>query len=379
MKPVLKRGPKTLKFMQSRPDGQNHQSGADHHKIHNSVPGIPKLPASTFSHIFDAYRSRMYSVWPVVDANSLLERLEESEKHGCLDREAYILATALSAATMTQLNLAPLRHAALDVDSTFMQEECHRIRNTFNYRDCPSIEGILTSFFLHVYHAKADNRNAGMMFLQEAISLARLIQLNVVIPEGVTPDNEDISRQSYDTKILYLLLWVSIWETAQIPFGGSKDFNSYEEGLIELATLFAAFDPSLSHRKLNFDKLETRQLLISIHDNLLGTVHRQYDYDSVQRADFLITKQWMQVLLWQQAMKDGLLSSNSDIESFTFLFPSQVARDLLASIARVSNDELLPLGRDQIRDTACLLVNYKLPIITPCAGCQSFRDHKCAG
>lgn len=144
---------------------------------------------------------------------------------------------------------------------------------------------------------------------------------------------------------------ISIQETIKLPVTCFKDYDVYGQGLIELASLFAAFDSQI--RRTPRYSTETspsdRHFLVAIHEALTQNTPRPANYDIVQRADYDFTKQWMRTLLWQQAMSSGLLSSRSDVQSMTFLFPSRIAQDLLASITMLSKDDLLPLGRDQVR------------------------------
>ncbi|KAM0519577.1 hypothetical protein ACHAPE_003756 [Trichoderma viride] len=84
---------------------------------------------------------------------------------------------------MAQLNLGEMEDMSSHITSEYLEKECNRLRALTSYRENPSVEGALTSFFLHVYHARADNRNASMLFLQEGISIARLLRLDRIESE----------------------------------------------------------------------------------------------------------------------------------------------------------------------------------------------------
>lgn len=90
------------------------------------------------------------------------------------------------------------------------------------------------------------------------------------------------------------------------------------------------------------------QKLVAIDKALADTSPQLSNFNVVQRADFLVTKQWMRILLWQQALRRGLLSSASYDAAMNFNFPAQVVRDLLTWMALFSTDNLVPLGRDQV-------------------------------
>lgn len=137
----------------------------------------------------------MYAVWPVLDTDSFSAKLQAEIINGSGTRTCYILATALSAATIAQLRLGSDDVAAQKISAAAMEKECVRMRCKTNYMEKFDVNNVLTSFFLHVYHAKLDNRRAAMMFLQEAISFARILQMD--------------ATQSIESRVIYALLWVS--------------------------------------------------------------------------------------------------------------------------------------------------------------------------
>lgn len=147
-------------------------------------------------------------------------------------------------------------------------------------------------------------------------------------------------------------LRVSVPETISLAHIPQENFDLYGKGLLELTRLFSMFDLSLGHSRVvrgQPDISQEKQLLVSVHDTLVDDSPRTEGYDLVQKTDYLITKRWMQILLWQQAMRNGFLSSQSEVDILTFLFPSRIAHDILSFISTISHSDLEPLGRDQVR------------------------------
>lgn len=327
--------------------------------------------------------TRMYPVWPVLDADALMTRLKASEKNTSVGDDCFILATALSAATIAQLQVGSEDVTAQKVSAAMMEKNCMRLRYQYNYRNRPSVNNVLASFFLHVYHAKLDNRNAAMMHLQESISIARILKMD-------RQKSNLTSGNLTSGQLIYTLLWVSeryvhqcaphVWnQMLSILFRGysiqhgmtpsireppcvqSIDdccFDAHQKGLLDLAQLFAAFDTELLQRTGQDSsalppqlqetwQMETKEQLIRANEKLARYKRRQKNCDLVQYADFHITKSWMRILLWQQAVRCGILSSHASIESMTLMFPFIIARDLLESFTVMSRDHLVPLGRDQ--------------------------------
>lgn len=166
-----------------------------------NVQSAQRVPYDVLRSVIEVYQSRMYPVWPVIDTNKLLGHLEDENS----DMTTYILATSLCAATMAQLHLPPTGSQAQEISSADLERECSRVRATCDYREHPSLNHVLTSFFLHVYHAKVDNQNSALLYIQEAILLARLLKLD----EDDGPYHGDDAESVADGCIVYLLLWIS--------------------------------------------------------------------------------------------------------------------------------------------------------------------------
>ncbi|OJJ77807.1 hypothetical protein ASPBRDRAFT_112642 [Aspergillus brasiliensis CBS 101740] len=304
------------------------------------------IPTEELASVVRLYQQASYSVWPVVDADVLLNKLE----HGTPDVGTLCLAMALCAATMAQLQLAPTI-----VDSAMMATECMRMRKAHL-----DLRSILVSFFLHVYHAKINKRNSAMLFIQEAIFGAKLLKLD----EGVAGQDATVDADVVANKeIVFLLLWVSergysmhlglepsYTGLIRLPDEVDVGNNADVKGLLELGRLFATFDGFSSRRSTNFKNkpVMTADSLAEIETVLSMLSFGQGDRPSTRIADYCITKEWMRTIIWQEALSRHLLSSKSCAQLMTFGFPAVVSRDLLMSLQSFTESDLLPLGRDQL-------------------------------
>lgn len=102
--------------------------------------------------------------------------VETPNHRGNTDNEAYILAVALSAATGAQLQL-PIFGTENKIDAAYLAAEVCRCRSIYEYREKSSYDAVLTSFFLHIYYATLLKPRSSMMFLQEAITFAKLLEI----------------------------------------------------------------------------------------------------------------------------------------------------------------------------------------------------------
>lgn len=157
--------------------------------------------------VVNEYETQSYGVWPIIRSDVLLEQLSSPLFE---EPSVYGLATALCAATLSQLDMDPLVCCVGDesvvIDGSYLSKECIRIREQYQYREHLDIRWVLASFFLHVYHAKIDKRNSALMFVQEALTSARLLGLDQnsqtlqLSPGWQVVDNGEI---------IFPLLWVT--------------------------------------------------------------------------------------------------------------------------------------------------------------------------
>ncbi|RHZ63366.1 hypothetical protein CDV55_107060 [Aspergillus turcosus] len=376
LKPPGRRGPKARRYTnkgRSGSDGSIDHAPTEeaaqsvenrlvnHGDVHADAEGDDSwrneicIPSAILVYIVRLYQTFSYSVWPVVHADALVQQLE----NGMYDEQTLCLVLALCAATMAQLQLAPMAGGDdQTVDSGLLKLECMRLREWSDYRENLDVRGVLVSFFLHVYHAKINQRKSAMLFIQEAITSGRLLGLdtnerNVVVTDGVVANEE----------IVFLLLWVSergyamhlgvrpsYCDPVQLPDATHLATNPHARGLVELFNLFVTFDKIQARRCSSGGLAQALSAasLAETEEALSLLAFNSDDQASTRLADFYITREWMRTIVWQEALSRRLLSSTSTTDVMTFRFPVVVGRDLLMSLQGLTQTDLLPLGRDQL-------------------------------
>lgn len=234
VKPAQKRGPKARRpSIQKSPGYEKTPQFMDETKTPALLRDAPEsiqtevLPpqvlafrsspvlVDTISKVISEYENHSYSVWPVIRSNVLTQQLALCPS----DESTFCLATALCAATIAQLNIPPLESQedgeAVMVDSSYLSRECIRIREQCDFREHLDVRWVLTSFFLHVYHAKVNKRNSALMFIQEAVSSAKLLGLDKDDQALQGPVAEVVDNR----EILFSLLWVSERYIRLLSFG----------------------------------------------------------------------------------------------------------------------------------------------------------------
>jgi hypothetical protein len=97
---------------------------------------------------------------------------------------------------------------------------------------------------------------------------------------------------------------------------------------ISLSKLFQSFA-----RAMDGDgSSQTYEYFASMHERLRGINQASRNSTDLQRADFLMTQQWMRVVLWKTSMYYIKLSPNAMDESLSLCFPNRIARNVVKNI-----------------------------------------------
>ncbi|KAJ5277278.1 hypothetical protein N7524_003431 [Penicillium chrysogenum] len=261
---------------------------------------------------------------------------------------------ALCAATMAQLHLDPLVDGSRTVDSTTMAQACLQLRTSCDSHGANlNVRSVLMSFFLHVYYAKVNQRNSAMMFIQEAMTGARLLRLN----EDFSYEEDELIANKV---LVFPLLWVSergyslhlglspsyIDLPESIDLETSMNADLHAQGLLELVKLFMVFN-QISVQRNSRPGITMATHLTDTETKVASLCFSMANHISTRTADYHITREWMRTILWQEALNMGLLSSSACASVLAFGFPVQVGRALLQALRGFSETDLLPLGRDQ--------------------------------
>jgi hypothetical protein len=160
-----------------------------------------KISVSCLSQYLEVYQKRGYPIWPVVDTEALIARLLTHQE----DMEAYGLAAAISAATLTQFQMDAEPGSPMEghyrVSAAMFESEAKRARDIVDHLENVTVGSLLTSFFLHVFSADSGKMTASTVLLGEAITKAHILGLHKVShyePLG-------IEQQQHHLRIYWLL------------------------------------------------------------------------------------------------------------------------------------------------------------------------------
>ncbi|KAJ6180105.1 hypothetical protein N7519_010566 [Penicillium mononematosum] len=315
----------------------------------SSLSFICQIPTDIVAYPLYIYYVRMYPVWPIVDAKNVMSILQQD---GDVDIETYALATAVAAATVSQLRLDQTFWYGKPITADILAAESMRARRLSKHGSAVNLNNVRTSFFFHIYH---ESKHAGgtesLLFLREAISLAQMMYLHRETAYIGLPQREQQIRR----RVLWLLFITErgVCILHKLPAVIKTNISTPELHLdgepqvlpafLKLLNLFRLFEQSRMFDFIEDDKLgmcslpdEARKLdqrtLKFLHDGLQDGSTLMSHISDVQKADLCVTRHWMRMILWKVSTKDqSFLSPGPDSPSF----PITVAKELLDIVSNL--------------------------------------------
>jgi Fungal Zn(2)-Cys(6) binuclear cluster domain len=145
----------------------------------NSANDIPPswsykiAPAAYHAHL-EIFRLRLYTIWPVVDAQDLAHRLADDAEGW----QSHALAASLCAAVIAQLRLDQHPVAGIDSQAHEFAKVAQQLRKQNDYREYCSFDSLLSSFFLHIYFSNVQKLSTAAYLLRETVTTGHILRLN---------------------------------------------------------------------------------------------------------------------------------------------------------------------------------------------------------
>lgn len=157
------------------------------------------ISAGDVQHYLRVYSRELYPFWPVIDVEDLINRLQHDA-----DLAAYALSTALSAVVLERLaQLGRMIEHIEDPsgESEKLAAESENVREKLHYQLKPSIDILLSSFFLHIHHANRGQICKATLLLREAITFAQFFGFDQASHYATLPED----KAQIHLRILWIL------------------------------------------------------------------------------------------------------------------------------------------------------------------------------
>lgn len=296
------------------------------------------------------FRLRLFPVWPILDAEAVIASLLRDPNE--IDLETYALANAVCAAIIAQLKL-PFEGRTDDNDpatATSMAAECQRAKaSLLEHNDVAgsdkdamkNLNMLRISFFQHIYHENmSPGGSKSLLFLREAITIAQIMGLHGRGTYHSLPLEESQMRRRIiwllfvterGVAMLHKLPTVLVWQPNRFPplddacinsnsnfFTNDNATEKQDEAYIlpafkKLVNLFWVFDQGGAFDIIlnadddadpDADSQRSNSRLEYLQRRLQETSWaEELESNEVQQADILVTKSWMQTVLWRASAR----------------------------------------------------------------------------
>jgi len=296
----------------------------------------------------------IYPIHPVLHEPSFLKMLNQSEE---LSTSEKILILSLCAVTVT--------HAAPPSDLTLQNKQdlgrellkqCLHLRHTYEWIETATLTTLISSFFICITYFELKLVRSHHFFLREAIGLAR---------EMITDAEKDTDNtiEAICRKRLLAVLFITERGCAilrnkpislsRLPSIPTDFFDDHDEivlaGFTSLCNLFGVLDDKfveLWYATAPEDEPLSRPLdnVAAIQHDLNNLSFGSSKMTEIQKADVLVTHQWLRLVFWQASMRHGLITSTSTDEAFLYNYPILIARDLCQILRPMEYNSILVHG-----------------------------------
>lgn len=335
--------------------GENPGGGADRGREQRG-----RTPVSSLIVRLCLYNQRLFPVWPILAAEDVIGSLLRDPA----GVETYALANAVCAAIIAQLKL-PFEGRTDDGDpasAASMAAECQRAKASLlggagaGGPDM-DLDMLRISFFQHIYHENlSPGGSKSLLFLREAITTAQIIGLHRRSSYASLPAEEQQMRRRIlwllfvterGVAMLHKLPTVLVWQPSFPALdGGASSFEPDEAHILpafrKLVELFWVFDQGgafdLVHADDGGDAQRSGRLEY-LQCRLQGMSDEEPEINEVQKADILVTRSWMQTVLWRASIKRSTTAMAHEQTSLV-VQPYGIVNDFLSHISHYSKTAL---------------------------------------
>ncbi|KAK9357391.1 hypothetical protein V1504DRAFT_442847 [Lipomyces starkeyi] len=320
-------------------------SGLAQATVPTSTSGTPvgKVhDAQYFRHMLHLYISSVYPFMPIVAE----EECEQAIENMGTEPQSRSFLCALAAVTLAQTSGLCQDDSEIHIEVDQLTREALELRGSIWPRHAIDIKAIMTAEFLQVCYASMNQRDAAdsnevarrkrlfwLLFIHE-----RFLAIHYSLPAILRADDAPTAEAD-----------------AHLPAG-------IQDWFFQISNVFQLIDePLLTAWDGRTDDVSVEW--IQEKNRELQNVPDIAALSEMQHVDILITRNWLQTILWKIAMTKYSLNCNSPRDFMSLLFPIDVFKRTLWVVSKASIRSLAVNG-DSARQKLLDLLNTVADIIT---------------
>ncbi|ESZ98826.1 hypothetical protein SBOR_0795 [Sclerotinia borealis F-4128] len=289
----------------------------------------------------DLFLEFIYPIMPLVHMPTLRASIDRS-----LEIHEKNLLYSLCAITSTHMSgkslLAP-GPPSWEIVGRFFLDECIMARQAYDFVEDRSLSAVISSYFVSTAFFELNQSRKSWYYLREAITMAQDIGLHEEYKySGLHPAEELCRRRTfwilYVTERSFAILRhkpLTFSKTPALP----STLHEYEApeihaGFMHLVQSYHLLDSNFVDSWNEASNAPVSTITYTALQQQLNLPHPSHlSLTVIQKADILVTQQWLRLIVWQSSMRQGLLSSIAADESMTFRYPLKIAHSILSVIS----------------------------------------------
>ncbi|CAJ2510626.1 Uu.00g062510.m01.CDS01 [Anthostomella pinea] len=313
----------------------------------------------------DLYYEHMYPIMPLLYMPNL--RATVARPLTPSDKNLVYALCALTSFHMSGKSTSPPGPPSWEMVGRFFLDECISVRQSYDFVEDLSLSSVISSFWLSTSFFEINQNRKSWYYLREAMTLALDLGLHDDATYVDMTSEEVLCRQRvfwilFVTERSFAILRnkpLTLRKTPRLPTRG-HDYEGPDihSGFMKLVNSYIPLDESfvnawndgsdprvsaatyLSLQRIFAQPLDfLSRLRRKNHPTGLLSSYKNEDEEveiseptAIQKADLLMTQQWLRLIIWLSAFRQGLLSTASPEESMNFSFPLSIARDTAAAL-----------------------------------------------
>ncbi|KAF2790916.1 hypothetical protein K505DRAFT_250117 [Melanomma pulvis-pyrius CBS 109.77] len=313
-------------------------------------PGVARIPYSQsfFLDLIPEYMEGVYPVQPVITENELRQYIQAME----FDQEIQSFMYAFAACTLNLTCYGDKRtEEVLQTIEILMNRSIETLRPPLaNFRS--SVMRAMQSMFIHNCLMSMQASDAAFHYMRDSISAIQLLRIDSADIMAPLPPHERSRRQRLYWQAYIHERFVAILDYRQailppldnLPEDDPTIPLSVHEGFNQIIKLFRLLDSEFLKNWLGSQNqassvtcawVEAKSRELEGDEDLNSTA-----LSMMQRADLVITREWLRTIVWRLAMSQALLSSRTSKECLSLLFPVRLSKSLRQQVASMSREDI---------------------------------------
>ncbi|KAG0652636.1 putative sucrose utilization SUC1 [Hyphodiscus hymeniophilus] len=225
----------------------------------------------------------------------------------------------------------------------FFLDECTSVRQSYDFVEDRTLWAVVSSYLVHTAFFEINQNRKCWYYLREAMTMGQDMGLHDEKTYIDLSSAEQLCRRRtfwilYVTERSYAILRHKPLTLSKTPAFPST-VHEYEDpeihsGFMHLVHSYHVLDSSFVDSWNEASEAPASTLAYTALQQHLNLPHPSHvSLTNIQKADILVTQQWLRLIVWQSSMRQGLLSSSAAEESMTFRYPLQIAHTLLSVIS----------------------------------------------